>query len=142
MKFGDQQKITIGRSPQALPPQALGKVAAKIVLAKMRQLALQVDPDLAAHVAPSTAERPILREATAGIGIGHAIEEPPMEMRVPIVPRPVRFGSISGNRLSCGSSAATPERSSLSRRCAAKTSASLAALLVWKAGAPRSRKTV
>jgi hypothetical protein len=42
-------------SPAALEPQALGEVAAEIVLAEMHQLALKIDPDLAADVAPTPA---------------------------------------------------------------------------------------
>src|SRR4051812_2647022 len=41
------------------------------------------------------------------------------------------LASICGSKLSCGSIAATPDRSRLSLRCLAKISASRAAVLVW-----------
>ena len=46
------------------------------------------------------------------------------------------LGSICGSKVSCGSITATPDKSILSRRCWAKISASRAAVLVWKPGAP------
>ena len=56
--------------------------------------------------------------------------------------RIIPLASICGSTVSCGSITATPERSRLSRRWPAKISASRAAVLTWKAGAPRSRSTV
>jgi len=69
-------------SPAILEPQALGEVAAKIVLSEVEQLALQIDPDLAANVAPTSAKGKILRQVTPGIGIDHAVEEQPVQMRL------------------------------------------------------------
>src|SRR4051794_21060381 len=59
-------------SPAALQPQAFGEIAAKIILAEMLQLALQVDPDFAADVAPAAAERVIFRQIAARIRVDHA----------------------------------------------------------------------
>src|SRR5262249_20625231 len=50
--------------------------------------------------------------------------------------------SICGNKVSCGSMTGEPDRSKLSLRSLAKISASRAAELTWKPGAPRSRSTV
>jgi hypothetical protein len=47
----------------------------EIVLPEMQQFALQIDPDLAADVAPAAAERLVFRQITAGIGVDHAVEE-------------------------------------------------------------------
>jgi hypothetical protein len=75
--------------PAPLKPQAFGEVAAKVVLPEVEQLALQIDPDLAADVAPAAAERVILRQIAAGIRIDHAVEEQPVQMRL-LVRRAVR----------------------------------------------------
>src|SRR5271170_5389955 len=67
-------------SPAALETQAFGEIARKIMLAEVHQLAIKIDPDLAADVAPAAAEREILRQIAAGIGIDHAVEEQPVQM--------------------------------------------------------------
>src|SRR5450759_3221389 len=69
------QRQTSGASPAVLEPQAFGEVATEIVLSEVLQLALQIDPDLTADVAPAPTERIILGKVAAGIGIDHAVEE-------------------------------------------------------------------
>ena len=66
------------------------------MLAEMHQLAVQIDPDLAADVAPAPAEGVVLGQIASGIGIDHAVEEPPMQMRLRIVGRAVRHVVQSG----------------------------------------------
>src|SRR5262245_36913212 len=75
--------------PSSLHAQAFGEVAAEHVLAEMTELAIEVDPDLAADVAPAAAERIVLRQVATRIRICHAVEEPPVQMRLRIVGRPI-----------------------------------------------------
>ena len=65
---------------------------------------------------------------------GHGGKNPAMRMKP--------LASICGSSDSCGSIAATPDRSRLSLRSLAKISDSRAAVLAWKPGAPMSRSTV
>jgi len=54
------------------------------MLTKVKQLALQIDPDLATDVALAPTERVILRQIAAGTGIDHAVEEQPVQVRLRI----------------------------------------------------------
>src|SRR5262249_62360693 len=83
-------------STSSLHAQAFGEVAAEHVLAEMAELAIEVDPDLAANVAPAAAERIVLRQIAARIRIRHAVEETPVQMRLRIVKRPI--GRVVGLR--------------------------------------------
>src|SRR5258707_12168974 len=76
-------------SPPALQAQSFGKIAAEQVLAEVHELALQVNVDLAADVAPAAAERVILGEIAPRIRVDHAVEETPVEVALRIVGRTV-----------------------------------------------------
>ena len=80
--------------PQALPTsleaQALGKIAPEEMLPEMNELAVKIDPGLAAHVVPAAAEGVILGQVAARIRIDRAVEESPVEMRLRL------FGGPSG----------------------------------------------
>src|SRR6266540_3415823 len=77
-------------SPAPLHAQAFGKIAAEQMLPHVHKLAVEVDPNLAAHVAPPAAERVVLGQVAARIRIDHAVEEAPVKMRLRIVGRTVR----------------------------------------------------
>src|SRR5919198_784328 len=77
-------------SPASLHAQAFGKIAAEQMLSEMHELAGGIDPDPAAHVAPSTAEGIVLRQISSRVGIDHAVEEAPVQVRLRIVRRAVR----------------------------------------------------
>src|SRR6185312_574599 len=54
-------------------------------LTEMAELAFEIDPDLAADVAPTPAEGEIFREIAARVRVGHAIEKTPMQMRLRMI---------------------------------------------------------
>src|SRR5262249_9458331 len=76
-------------SPTALDAQAFGEVATEQMLPEMPELAVEIDPDLAAHVAPTAAKRVILGQVPARIRIDHAVKEAPIKMRLRVVRRTV-----------------------------------------------------
>src|SRR5262249_58936678 len=77
-------------SPTPLHPQAFGEIAAEQMLSEMHELAVEIDPDLAAHVAPSAAESIVLGQVSSRVRIDHAVEEEPVQVRLRIVGGPVR----------------------------------------------------
>src|SRR6516162_11683058 len=79
-----------GFSPTTLHAQAFGEIAAEQMLPEMHELAVEIDPDLPAHVAPSTAEGIVLGQVSARIRIDHAIVEPPVQVRLRMVRGAVR----------------------------------------------------
>jgi hypothetical protein len=68
-------------SPAVLQSKALREIATIHVLAKMRELAVEIDPHFAADVAPPPAEGEIFGKIASRIRVDHAIEKQPMQMR-------------------------------------------------------------
>lgn len=59
------------------------------MLPEMHELAIEIDPDLSAHVAPAPAEGEVLGEVAPGIRIDHAVEEAPVQVRLRIAGRAI-----------------------------------------------------
>ena len=72
-------------SPPPLRAQALEQVAVIGHLPEMFEGRVDVDIDLAAHVAPAPAEGVILGQIPPGIGIDHAVEKQPVQVRLRVV---------------------------------------------------------
>src|SRR5581483_2128287 len=76
--------------PTALHAQTLRKIATEHVLPEVIELALEIDEDLAADVAPQPAERVVLREVAPRVRVDHAVVEAPVQMRFRMPGRSVR----------------------------------------------------
>ena len=67
-------------SPAILRFKALKQIALKHALTKMAEMAIEIGPDLAAHIPPTPAEGEILRQIPSGIRIDHAVEKAPVKV--------------------------------------------------------------